>query len=60
MSEAELKAYVFNCLEQFGEEEGRRILLRKLETDREFEEAATRYGLRLGATVAESWGATKQ
>jgi|GEM_PF-6248579 len=60
MSEAELKALVFNTLEQFGEDDGRRILMRKLETDREFEEAATRYGLKLGAAAVESWGAPKQ
>lgn len=60
MSEAELIAYVFNCLDQHGEEAGRRILLQRLDTDPAFAEAATRYGLALEQATAESLTAPRQ
>lgn len=60
MSEAELIAYVFNCLDQHGEEAGRRILLQRLDTDPAFAKAAARYGLALERATAEAERSPKQ
>lgn len=55
-----LQEIVFNTLEQYGEEEGRQMLLARLDTDEAFRDAATRFGLILLQAEAESEAAPKQ
>lgn len=56
MDQKALQEIVFNTMEQFGEEDGRRVLMARLDTDQAFRDAATRYGLKIlkGAAEAES------
>lgn len=60
MDPKSLQEIVFNTLEQYGEEEGRRILISRLDTDEAFRDAATLYGLVLLQAEAESEAAPKQ
>ena len=60
MTREDLQEIVFNTLEQHGEEEGRRVLVARLESDPIFNAAAIRYGLEILQGVAESQAAPKQ
>jgi hypothetical protein len=60
MDQKTLQEIVFNTMERYGEEEGRRVLMARLDTDEAFRDAATRYGLEILQAVAESETAPKQ
>ena len=60
MDQKTLQEIVFNTMEQHGEEEGRRILMARLDTDQDFRDAATRYGLEILKGAAEAESAPKQ
>ncbi|WP_029458233.1 hypothetical protein [Solidesulfovibrio alcoholivorans] len=60
MDQKTLQEIVFNTMERYGEEEGRRVLMARLASDPAFEGAATRYGLEILKGAAEAESAPKQ